>query len=763
MIKDITSRTLDDTYFSFLTSSNDGQSITYIYPLAPTNLAEGDLLNGISHCLHYPRLLFQGEFKILEDNPTPMDRPASPGRPAESPIATPPPAHVFSPRSSLAAPENPCATTGPSTEEVSPLQESQTSHRRPTINFLDGPINPFAAPGASRELWQPGSPIQNPRKASVRPSLSIMQTPQPSGNFATSRRPSRAARKDSMWSVFSSARTASVWSTSSTRTVDSVRSYRSTSSNSPMYMFKDPVASSKELPYEQPALSDDEFAVFTALAKEQQRLEALSSWSKSVCRGLYLLLLLSIVYFALIGYPFHQGGVRWFWNFFHDEAAQSSIGGLLGFIIAGSIRNILPQVLCTFERAELTSDPEKPRDASECCVIIPCYKSAETLRATLPACLAIFNPEQIFVVANGNSQTPLDHTADVCAEFGVRHCWVPVGSKITAEFVGVALAREYKYCMLIDDDVLLPASLPLPLHLFGDSESEDSKIACIGYTIKSVGANSSRGTLIQQAQDIEYKVAGLAKVFQTHYGSVIFPHGAIAVWRRDILEQIFHGHPGYHISEDWYLGHTARAAGYRMIMSSQAFIETETPPRLFPSLRKKGGSRGGYGEMSIYKQRFFRWNFFFVFRIWSNTNYLLFSWRLGWRELITKLYVAGECYDSFIWLLAPIVIPTSLAASWPLTLMVTAGLVVFNGLLVVWFNSVHLGLLRRGRGSNEKVAWLAFPVYMFLKSVMLFVNIASIYWSIYEYAFFFTQQHLRVTESVEAWEVIRKNRNTPVE
>lgn len=513
--------------------------------------------------------------------------------------------------------------------------------------------------------------------------------------------------------------------------------------------------SSKQLPFEYPELSDQEFETFAKLAKDQQTLDAPGLWGKSSFRLVYLLALMSFVYFVLVGFPLWQGGARWFWNFYHDEADQSHVWGLIAFLVIGTIRNLLPQILCTFERSEPESDSEKPRDSSECCVIIPCYKSAETLHSTLPACLKIFGPEQIFVVANGSSPTPLDHTADVCAQYGVRHYWVPVGSKITAEFVGVALAGRYKYCMLIDDDVLLPANLPLPTDRFGSAED---KIACVGYTIKSVGTDSSRGTMIQQVQDIEYKLAGLAKVCQTHYGSVVFPHGAVALWRRDILEKIFHGHPGYHISEDWFLGHTARAAGYRMVMSSQVFVETETPPRLFPAwFGKKGGSRGGYGEMSIYKQRFFRWNFFFVFRMWSNVAYILFSWRLGWRELFTKLYVFGECYDSLIWLCAPIVLPISFATSWKLTLVVTGGLLAFNFLIICWFQLVHLMFLRRGRAIDERLSWKAFPAYMYLKFVMLFVNIASIYWSIYEYAFFFTQQHLRVTESVAAWQVIKGN------
>lgn len=524
-------------------------------------------------------------------------------------------------------------------------------------------------------------------------------------------------------------------------------------------MFKNAMKTGKQLPFEQQSLTDEQFEVFARLTSEQQLVRKPGTWSKLIGRVVYFTIVVCFVYFFLVGRPFWDGAIHWFWRFYNGELVEHSFWGMVAFIVAGTHRNILPQILCTFDRSIPGSDPETPRDASECCIVIPCYKAAETLRSTIPACLKIFRPEQIFIIANGNSPTPLDHTADVCAEFGVRHFWVPVGSKITAEFVGVAVARGYKYVMLIDDDVLLPENLPLPTHHFDDCDARN-RVACVGYTIKSVGANSTRGTLMQMAQDLEYKVSGLAKVLQTHYGSVVFPHGAIALWRRDVLEKIFHAHPGYHISEDWYLGHTARAAGYRMVMSSEIFVETETPPSLFPPIfRRKGdgGSRGGYGEMTIYKQRFYRWNFFFLFRIYNNMMYILLSWRLGWREIITKIYVFGECYDSIIRLIAPVVLPVALAVSWRLTLIVTGALLVVNWAIILFFNFVHLGLLRRGRPDEEQVPWIAFFPYIWLKFAMVWVNVASVYWSIYEYVFFFTQQHLMVTENVLAWQVIRQS------
>ncbi|KID73709.1 uncharacterized protein G6M90_00g001740 [Metarhizium brunneum] len=539
--------------------------------------------------------------------------------------------------------------------------------------------------------------------------------------------------------------------------------FHATSSNSPRYMVRNIMNKTKKLPFEQPTLDDAEFETLTRLMDDKQKHTVPSFKAKMAFRAFYFLLLAALIYFVLVGWPLWPGTVVWFWRWYQGQVGQHHIAGLVAFLAAGMIRNILPQFLCTFQVSR--QEPREPEESavSQCCVIIPCYKAAETLRTTLPACLAIFGPKQIFVVANGNSTVPLDNTADICDEFGVRHFWLPVGSKITAEFVGVTLGKEFQYCLLIDDDVLLPPSLPILTKWFNGPGHEN--VACVGYTIKSVGSNSSRGTIVQQAQDLEYKIAGLTKVFQSKYGSTVFPHGAIALWRRDVLEKILRAHPGYSISEDWWLGHTARAAGYRILMSSSVFVETETPPRLFPDwfFCRAKDSRGGYGEMSVVQQRFFRWSFFYLFRIWANTLYLIFSWRLGWRVLITKMYVLGEIYDTLIKLFTPVFLPVAMIAHWRLTLILWFGTILANFVLSIWFNVIHLSLLRRGSSKNERVSWLAFPAFFVIKFVMTFVTVASVYWTIYQYAVFFARQHLRVTESVPAWKVIREKKENMAE
>ncbi|KAI4119399.1 MAG: hypothetical protein LQ345_000707 [Seirophora villosa] len=194
------------------------------------------------------------------------------------------------------------------------------------------------------------------------------------------------------------------------------------------------------------------------------------------------------------------------------------------------------------------------------------------------------------VIANGNSPEPLDNTAEVCRQYDVSHTWSPLGSKIIAQFVGCYVARKFPYVLLIDDDCRLPPNLPIV------SDRFKGNIKCIGYIIKSVGENGSLGTLCQQAQDLEYKLCGLAKDFAGRVGSVTFPHGCIVLWNRELLMRTFQEHPGFSVSEDWFFGHAARQLGSRITMCTSTFVETETPSTVFFS---SGGARGGFGEYDI--------------------------------------------------------------------------------------------------------------------------------------------------------------------
>ena len=141
---------------------------------------------------------------------------------------------------------------------------------------------------------------------------------------------------------------------------------------------------------------------------------------------------------------------------------------------------------------------------------------------------------------------------------------------------------------------------------------------------QSTGTNGAKGTLIQQAQEIEYKLSGLSRHFQGTYGSAVFPYGAIILWGRDVLETSWRSSSGVILdTRSVKIGTSGTLAGY---FFSDHFTFTlltnlivcwfphsvhypnvrpdKTPPSLFIPAKS---TRGGYGEMTVWKQRFYRW------------------------------------------------------------------------------------------------------------------------------------------------------------
>ncbi|KAF2225743.1 glycosyl transferase, partial [Elsinoe ampelina] len=457
----------------------------------------------------------------------------------------------------------------------------------------------------------------------------------------------------------------------------------------------------------------------------------------------FYLLILATIYFVLIGMPLWNGTAYWIW---YALEFKLNVPGTWAIFVGIAIFYAYTPLLVLFEPDLPMPPPEyhlKPSlnpGVSDTCLLIPCYKSASIIGPTLQAATRIFPPSNIFVIANGNSPTPLDATELICQKFGVNHVWSPVGSKIVAQFVGCYAAKGFRNVLLIDDDCALPPNFPIV------SDRLVGNVKCMGYSIKSVGPLSSRGSLAQQAQDMEYKLSGLQRVLAAKVGSALFPHGAISLWDREFLIQTFHQHPGFNVSEDWFFGHVARELGCRTMMCTNVFIETETPRDVFFS---SGGARGGFGEMTVFKQRFTRWNFFFVNGMYYNLRYILCSWKLGWWELGTKLFCLQEIYETLLYLAMPLVVPITFYVRPLFALYMFLFTCVLYFINVAIFNEIHL------RRKGERVGSLAVYIYyMPYKLVLTFVNVASCYYALFKYATYFARRHPKVIEDEKAVGVV---------
>ncbi|KAF5007927.1 hypothetical protein FDECE_5843 [Fusarium decemcellulare] len=462
-------------------------------------------------------------------------------------------------------------------------------------------------------------------------------------------------------------------------------------------------------------------------------------WSRLLFEYAVYTVLISFIYFILVGLPLWNGAV--WWLYFAVQYKMALTGSFTIIIGVAALYAFLP-LFVLFESDPLPSQqiPGQGSSACDTALLIPCYKAANIIGPTLEAAIKIFPPQSIFVIANGNSPQPLDNTEEVCKAFGVNHIWSPVGSKIVAQFVGCYAAKRFKNVLLIDDDCALPPNFPI----VGDRIKGNVK--CIGYSIKSVGPASSKGTYCQQAQDLEYKISGLQRALAGKIGSATFPHGAISLWDRRFLVETFHDHEGFSVSEDWFMGHSCRRLGGRIQMCTSVFVETETPSAIFFS---SGGSRGGFGEMTVFKQRFLRWNFFFVNGMWYNMTYIFGSWKLGFWEIATKLFVFQEVYETLLYLMTPFVFPISMIVRPGFAGILLGGTVLLYLVNVVIFNEVHL------RRKNERVGYAVLIFYyMPYKMALTAVNVASCYWSLFKYAKYFAQRHPKVIEDERAVEVV---------
>ncbi|KAE8313916.1 glycosyltransferase like family 2-domain-containing protein [Aspergillus transmontanensis] len=444
------------------------------------------------------------------------------------------------------------------------------------------------------------------------------------------------------------------------------------------------------------------------------------------------------IYFVLVGLPLWKGAVYWLYWVMQHEFVFS--GGWAIFIFLLVFYSFAP-LLITFENDFPGPDYYQQRrispTAPNTALLIPCYKSGAIIGRTLEAALKIFPASHIYVIANGDSATPIDDTEEVCRIYGVNHIWCPVGSKIVAIFIGCHAVKSFRHVLLIDDDCILPPHFPVVVSRL------THKVRCIGYTIKSVGANSQPGSYCQQAQDLEYKLAGLQRSFAGRIGSATFPHGAISLWERAFLKDTLQHHPGFSISEDWFMGNGCRRLGGRIQMCSAVFVETTTPAALF--FVDRGLRRGGFGETTVFKQRFLRWNFFVANGIWYNLLYIFGSWRLGKWELGAKLFVFQEVYETLLYVLTPFILPIALMVRPVFCVIVMGGTLVLYLVNVIIFNAIHLRL------KDERVGWnVVLWYYMPYKIFISLTNVASCYWSLFKYARYFAKRHPKLTEDHKA-------------
>ncbi|KAF4742132.1 hypothetical protein FOZ62_014381 [Perkinsus olseni] len=201
------------------------------------------------------------------------------------------------------------------------------------------------------------------------------------------------------------------------------------------------------------------------------------------------------------------------------------------------------------------------------CLMIACHQSVmteeryETFTGTLRSALQVFPPSHIFVCDNGRTYTPFDDTQWAAQQVhpDINYLYVPEGNKTFAfywcnKYWIPYLARQgrvadFRYAVIIDDDVPLPPDLHIPYQML----DQNPNIKAVHFPITAATPDGSMNQLVQ-CQDIEYKLAGLHKLFQSTLSSSLSCHGAVALWDRQTLDEIFYEHDTVFNGEDMYMG-----------------------------------------------------------------------------------------------------------------------------------------------------------------------------------------------------------------
>jgi len=227
-------------------------------------------------------------------------------------------------------------------------------------------------------------------------------------------------------------------------------------------------------------------------------------------------------------------------------------------------------------------DPDKmgPEDVAEenpdnaTCIFIATHKMCggpegrEQLRLTLAHAVKVVPPRYIFVCDNSIELKPPDRTIDCVKEFSEQmggdfnYLYMPVANKtisfawalmrMVPALTKAGVCPDFKYVLMIDDDVLIPRNFVIPY----DRLREEEKLSAIAYSIEAITPNEGcYNQFWVTLQEMEYNNMGVFKKLESDLGSTLCAHGAIAVWKADILaEEIFPQHDTEFFGEDMQMG-----------------------------------------------------------------------------------------------------------------------------------------------------------------------------------------------------------------
>ena len=244
-------------------------------------------------------------------------------------------------------------------------------------------------------------------------------------------------------------------------------------------------------------------------------------------------------------------------------------------------------------------------------IIVACHCSQDEIKLTVQSLMKFFDPHRIFIADNGKTKEPSDETREVVINLGlpcVNYFYFPVPGK-TSALLGVAsevqdTTLEFDYIALIDDDTVIPENFAINKHHFNDPN-----VAAVTFGIQVL----QRNTMIEACGDLDYKLWCWRNYWRSKWTTLKFAVGIFVVWRKHCFFKIYTKSPtrqpkGLPFGEDGHAGRIARMFGWKIRQDLNYTVSTYAPPILWPPCFKHGKQRTtGYGAVSMWKQRAYRW------------------------------------------------------------------------------------------------------------------------------------------------------------
>ena len=280
------------------------------------------------------------------------------------------------------------------------------------------------------------------------------------------------------------------------------------------------------------------------------------------------------------------------------------------------ILNIFIYLILAFSQAFLIKYPDKGVEniesvVDESIIIVACHCSEDEIGKTVKSLIQIFSADRIFIADNGKTKEPADNTREIVINAGLpphNYFYFPVPGK-TSALLGVALevaktSLEFDYITLVDDDTILPDDFAINRRHF-----DDPNVAATTFGIQV----EKRDTLVEACGDWDYKTWCWRNYWRSKWITLKFAVGILVVWRKHCFFKIYTQSPtrqprGLPFGEDGHAGRIARMYGWKIRQDLNYTVSTYAPPILWPPCFNHGTERAtGYGAVSMWKQRAYRW------------------------------------------------------------------------------------------------------------------------------------------------------------